>query len=593
MAQSQEETTEKTVSEKRDKYIVAAIDFGTTYSGYAFSLKHHFKQDPTLHIVTNKWQSGQLLSHKAPTCVLFDKDGNFDCFGYDAEDKYMELAADEDENVDEWYYFHRFKMNLYNQKIHRGMQLKDTKGKELPAKRVFSESIKFLKDHLLEALTMKGTTMSEDDIHWVLTVPAIWSDAAKQFMRESAEEAGIKGALLSIALEPEAASLYCQHQHVEKDIDQAQSTFVFTPPKAGTKYAVIDLGGGTADITVHEKQRDGTLKEITQASGGAWGGMYVNEEFQKLLISIFGAEIYSKFKEQMPLKYLEMHREFESKKRSFKKPKDVSKKATVCSTEDLQKLYKTDLKEDIKEAITGHPLAGQVDFTAGRIRVNFQTLTNLFKPCIDNIVKHITDLIKKPGVKGTKVFLLVGGFSESSMVISALKKTLPDATIVVPPEPGLAVLKGAVVFGHSPLAVSSRVAKYSYGINISPPFDPNIHPHHRKVTIDGFDRCKDAFKKYIEKGSCLTYGMKVSGKHVTVKENQSDMLLKIFVSSNDNPIYCDEAGTEYAGKLVVKLPSQKARTVVEVNLIVGETELKVEAEEQASNKTFEAYFDFL
>lgn len=58
-----------------------------------------------------------MLSHKAPTCVLFDKDGNFDCFGYDAEDKYMELAADEDENVDEWYYFHRFKMNLHNQKV--------------------------------------------------------------------------------------------------------------------------------------------------------------------------------------------------------------------------------------------------------------------------------------------------------------------------------------------------------------------------------------------------------------------------------------------------------------------------------------------
>jgi hypothetical protein len=26
------------------------------------------------------------------------------------------------------------------------------------------------------------------DIHWVLTVPAIWNDAAKQFMREAAEE---------------------------------------------------------------------------------------------------------------------------------------------------------------------------------------------------------------------------------------------------------------------------------------------------------------------------------------------------------------------------------------------------------------------
>ena len=72
------------------------------------------------------------------------------------------------------------------------MILKDIKGKELPAMTVFSESIRYLKEHLLEELTKKATTMTEEDIHWVLTVPAIWSDAAKQFMRESAVEVGTK-----------------------------------------------------------------------------------------------------------------------------------------------------------------------------------------------------------------------------------------------------------------------------------------------------------------------------------------------------------------------------------------------------------------
>jgi hypothetical protein len=28
----------------------------------------------------------------------------------------------------------------------------------------------------------------ETDIHWVLTVPAIWKDNAKQFMREAAQQ---------------------------------------------------------------------------------------------------------------------------------------------------------------------------------------------------------------------------------------------------------------------------------------------------------------------------------------------------------------------------------------------------------------------
>ena len=56
------------------------------------------------------------------------------------------------------------------------------------AKKVFSESIRFLKEHLMEALSKRKTLFTVEDIHWVLTVPAIWSDAAKQFMREAATE---------------------------------------------------------------------------------------------------------------------------------------------------------------------------------------------------------------------------------------------------------------------------------------------------------------------------------------------------------------------------------------------------------------------
>ena len=50
---------------------------------------------------------------------------------------------------------------------------------------VFGESIRYLKDHALRHL---GGAYDDDDIHWVLTVPAIWDDSAKQFMRLAAEK---------------------------------------------------------------------------------------------------------------------------------------------------------------------------------------------------------------------------------------------------------------------------------------------------------------------------------------------------------------------------------------------------------------------
>lgn len=48
------------------------------------------------------------------------------------------------------------------------------------------ESIRFLRKHFLEILNGKGIGYEEDDIHYILTIPAIWSDVAKQIMRDSA-----------------------------------------------------------------------------------------------------------------------------------------------------------------------------------------------------------------------------------------------------------------------------------------------------------------------------------------------------------------------------------------------------------------------
>jgi len=97
-------------SEKIDaaRLFVAAIDFGTTYSGYAFSPK----SDPH-DIQTCKWQNGNFESSKAPTSVLIDLKKNFLAFGYEAENKFIENAAKDEPDV--LYYFKRFKMILHKQ----------------------------------------------------------------------------------------------------------------------------------------------------------------------------------------------------------------------------------------------------------------------------------------------------------------------------------------------------------------------------------------------------------------------------------------------------------------------------------------------
>ena len=92
--------------------VVGAIDFGTSYSGYAFSLKN-----TSASTVTERWMSGHcgLESEKTPTCILFDRTQTFKAFGYDAENKYAELSGNNE--ASDYFFFTNYKMTLYNKSV--------------------------------------------------------------------------------------------------------------------------------------------------------------------------------------------------------------------------------------------------------------------------------------------------------------------------------------------------------------------------------------------------------------------------------------------------------------------------------------------
>jgi molecular chaperone DnaK (HSP70) len=62
-------------------------------------------------------------------------------------------------------------------------------GKSMQALTVFSLAIRYLKEHCLAKIqAYMGGEIQDEDLYFVLTVPAIWDDPAKQFMREAAEK---------------------------------------------------------------------------------------------------------------------------------------------------------------------------------------------------------------------------------------------------------------------------------------------------------------------------------------------------------------------------------------------------------------------
>lgn len=91
-------------------------------------------------------------------------------------------------------------------------------------------------DHVLhESLPRQfGSSFLENQqISYVVTVPAIWTDKAKDLTRQAAVRAGIDQSKLMLITEPEAAALYCATLCKEADL------------KEGDRFVVCDAGGGT------------------------------------------------------------------------------------------------------------------------------------------------------------------------------------------------------------------------------------------------------------------------------------------------------------------------------------------------------------
>jgi len=97
---------------KRD--VIVAIDFGTTYSGFAFSPVNAIEESDIC--VFRGWGRGQGFSFfKTPTCVLLTPEGDFYKFGHAAVETYAKhLARNEGKDL---LFFDRFKFVLYNSKV--------------------------------------------------------------------------------------------------------------------------------------------------------------------------------------------------------------------------------------------------------------------------------------------------------------------------------------------------------------------------------------------------------------------------------------------------------------------------------------------
>ncbi|KAL3878432.1 hypothetical protein ACJMK2_030782 [Sinanodonta woodiana] len=566
-----------------EKLLVVAIDFGTSYSGYAFSFKAEYITDP-MRIYAKRWPDGYT---KTPTVLLLDQNQEYVAFGSDAETKYAELAHNNDHY--EYYYFRHFKMALHaKEDLTLNEEIEDKQGRHVLASIVFMHSIRALKGMIETDLKKSTTIIKEDEIYWILTVPAIWNDAAKQFMREAAVKAGIKHRNLRLALEPEAASIYCKEKIVERE--ETGPNPELTALKTGSKFMVVDMGGGTVDVTVREVAEGRKLKEIHIATGGPWGGMKVNENFMNFMEELLGHDVWYKFCADRTLDMLEMEADFERKKRGI--GLDSKDKVRIRLPFAVNKIFKKIMGKRLdNEWVHTTGFQDHVQIREDKLILDPELIRSFFNASIQSIVEHLQKILDKTDV-GT--FYLVGGFAESPLVYETFLQKFPGKRIVCHEDAALCVLRGAVLYGHDPKIVVTRICRNTYGTEGMRYFIKDHDPEENKVMVDGEPFCK-VFHKYAEIEQAVSSDEQIMSEMEALTARMTSMKIPVLISQKKDPVYTSKQECRQLGNIRLKMSNTTGGLdrKVTISMVIGDSELDVEAVDTTSGEKVAVSFDLL
>ncbi|XP_067389625.1 heat shock 70 kDa protein 12B [Emydura macquarii macquarii] len=619
--------------------VVVAIDFGTTSSGYAFS----FSNAPEAVHMMRKWEGGDpgVANQKTPTSLLLTPEGAFHSFGYTARDYYHDLDPEE---ARDWLYFEKFKMKIHSTRdLTMKTELEAVNGKKVQALEVFAHALRFFKQHAVQELKDQCPALQEKNaIRWVITVPAIWKQPAKQFMREAAYKAGLVSPAnpeqLLIALEPEAASIYCRKLRLNQLIDlsckhlanglapelsidssfrQAREqlrrsrhsrTFLvesgvgelWSEMQAGDRYIVADCGGGTVDLTVHQiEQPQGTLKELYKASGGPYGAVGVDLAFETLLGQIFGEDFIATFKAKRPAAWVDLTIAFEARKRAaapFRaSPLNVSLPFSFID------FYRKHRGQNVETALKRSSVNFVKWSSQGMLRMSSEAMNDLFQPTVSQIIQHIDDLMKKPEVKGIKFLFLVGGFAESAMLQHAIQSAFGSlCRVIIPQDVGLTILKGAVLFGLDPTIVRVRRSPLTYGVGVLNKFVEGKHPKEKLLVKEGKNWCTDIFEKFVSVDQSVALGEVVQRSYCPARVGQRKIIINIYCCATDDVVYITDPGVRKCGTISLELDEleelscpKSRRREIRTSMQFGDTEIKVAAMDVRTSKTVRAAIDFL
>ncbi|KAF5688118.1 Hsp70 chaperone protein [Fusarium denticulatum] len=272
--------------------IIIALDFGTTYSGVAYCFCNSSGKPDVIPIVDWLGLEGR-TQPKVPTAILYDPEDStkFKWGGQvnwrDDHVRGVKLLLDPQQTRPAYLPSSNFKSEM----------------KKLP-KGVVDVAADFMGAMYNHALERIASRVPRDYLDlcqkdFVLSVPAVWSDMAKERTMQAAQKAGIFP--VAVIKEPEAAALYTFMSQ-----ERALAN------KEGDCFVVCDAGGGTVDLISYEvvsTQPCLDLAEVVPGIGSMSGSLGLNrrfaEAFDQSIKAAFNGDLEDEYIVNFPGAYLE------------------------------------------------------------------------------------------------------------------------------------------------------------------------------------------------------------------------------------------------------------------------------------------------
>ncbi|PKC59253.1 hypothetical protein RhiirA1_522368 [Rhizophagus irregularis] len=376
--------------------ILVAIDFGTTYSSFAY------------------------VSKENPENIIIN---SIISWGNSALPDYMVDNSEERSHP-----IKLFKLHLLN-----------LRKKELPWMPPQLNYKKAIEDYLTQMQILIKSTLERkwpaisfpQQVGLILTIPSE-SPHYMKAMRECVYNAGflttLNSANLEFITEQEAVVLHCLS--VVKDHNL----------HSGDSFLVADCGDDTVDIILRKFPQNNKLDEITKRVGNPCGSKSVDKEFLHFIGRKVGFGALGKLKKYEYGQLQHLVQQFFCSRIKFKFNEDPKKFRTL-------KLKLQQYCPSLMQYVSGGNKE-QMEEAGWIVKLDFESVKVMFDPVVDRVIKLIDDQLND-AKKRCRAIFLVGEFSESPYLLSRVREAFIDQVpiISVPEFPTVAVVRGAITYG--------------------------------------------------------------------------------------------------------------------------------------------------